>query len=263
MKKIPDEMPQDPSNVQPSAGLSRRSLIKKGTVAGVAATVGLATYQLAATHVEVAQAHGTAHRDSVQTILTIARTTERLAVTFVSNGVKHAEQLGLHGATLANVKAVLVEEQIHELYLKDQGADVLASEFSFPHGPKTFEDLPTFLKTLAEIGGVFDTVYLAATKELAQLGRPDLAQIAAQVAWVEGEHLALGRQIGIDFGIISPPANNWAFAPVLIPSVGALPGIAKKEGYLSPRKGNSYTYHQVSTDDPGMIYRHPFAASDS
>jgi len=264
MKKTPDETP--PSHVQqtkPSSAWSRRSLIKKGTAAGVVATTGLAAFQLAGAHVEVAQAHGTDCVDSVQTILTIARTTERLAVTFVSNGVKHAEQLGLHGATLANVKAVLIEEQIHELYLKDQGAKVLASEFSFPHGPETFEDLATFLKTLAEIGGVFDTVYLAAAKEFAQLRRPDLVQVAAQVAWVEGEHLALGRQIGIDFGLISPPANNWAFAPALIPTVGALPAIAKKEGYLSPRKGNSYTYHQVSTDDPGIIYRRPFAAESS
>ena len=91
-------------------------------------------------------------------------------MTFVSNGIKHAAQLGLSGATLENVRAVAIEEQIHEYYLRDQGAGVLASEFSFPYGPETFEDLPTFLKTLAEIGGVFDTAYLAATKEFAAVG---------------------------------------------------------------------------------------------
>ena len=264
MKKTRDEMFSDHTNGQQMESLtarrSRRTLLK-GTVAGVAATAGIAAYPLIRKHVEVATAHasGSDCVDSLHTILTVARTTERLAVTFVSNGVKHAEQLGLSGATLANVKAVLVEEQIHELYLQGLGAGFLASEFSFPHGPETFEDLKTFLATLAEIGGVFDTVYLAATKELAELGRADLAQVAAQTAWVEGEHLALGRQIGIDFGLLSPPANNWAFAPVLVPSVGALPALAKKEGYLSPRQGNSYTYQQVSTNDPGVIYRQPFA----
>ena len=263
MKKTPDEMSQDSSYVQPtesSAGWSRRSLITKGTAAGIAATAGIAAFQLAGANVEVAQAHNSSKcLDSVHTIITVARTAERLAVTFVSNGIKHAAQLGLSGATLENVRAVAIEEQIHEYYLRDQGAGVLASEFSFPYGPKTFEDLPTFLKTLAEIGGVFDTAYLAATKEFAQLGRPDLAQVAAQIAWVEGEHLALGRQIGINAGLIAPPANNWVFAPVLVPSVGALPALAKKEGYLSPRKGNRYAYNPISTEDPGIIYRHPYA----
>ncbi len=270
MKKTSDELAQENTTEQSmessATRQSRRSLLK-GTVAGVAATAGisgLAAYGLAATtHVEAAAAHGTGCVDSFQTILTVARTLERLAVTFVENGVKHAEQLGLSGATLANVKAVLVEEQIHELFLHDHGAGVLASDFSFPHGPKSFTDIKIFLQTLAEIGGVFDTVYLAATKEFAELGRPDWAQVAAQIAWVEGEHLALGRQIGINIGLISPPANNWAFAPSLIPSVGALPAIAKKEGYLSPRPGNHYAYHQVSIDDPGVIYRKPFVASSS
>ena len=54
MKKTPDEMPQDSSNVQPtesSANWSRRSLMKKGTVAGIAATAGLAAFQLAGANV--------------------------------------------------------------------------------------------------------------------------------------------------------------------------------------------------------------------
>lgn len=258
--KTPDEMSQETATTTLRESFTTRRSLLKGTVAGVAATAGIAASPLIGMHVEVASAHGSSCVDSIQTILTVARTLERLAVTFVSNGAKHAERLGLSGATLVNVKAVLVEEQIHEIFLKDQGGGVLASDFSFPHGPETFEDLKTFLTTLAEIGGVFDTVYLAAVKEFAELGRSDLAQIAAQIAWVEGEHLALGRQIGVDFGLIAPPANNWAFAPSLIPSVGALPALAKKEGYLSPRPGNNYTYQQVSISDPGVMYRRPFAA---
>ena len=259
MKKTSNEIAQDATNVQPKALFARRSLLK-GTVAGAAATAGLAASSLVGMNIEGAEAKEERYRDSVYRILTVARTLERLAVTLVTHGIEHAEQLGLSGATLMNVKAVLIEEQIHEFFLYDQGAGYLASEFSFPYGPETFEHLPTFLNTLAEIGGNFDTVYLAAVKELAELGRPRLAQIAAQIAWVEGEHLALGRQIGIDFGLIAPPANNWAFAPSLIPSVGSLPAIAREKGYLSPRPGNRYIYHPVSTYDTGVIHRRPFAA---
>lgn len=145
----PDEMAQENTTSQSEESLARRSrrALLKGAVAGVAATgiAGLAAYPLMGT-IEVAKASGSSCLDSFQTILTIARTLERLAVTFVDNGVKHAAQLGLSGATLVNVKAVLVEEQIHERFLQSQGAGVLASDFNFPHGPTTFTDIKTFLK---------------------------------------------------------------------------------------------------------------------
>ncbi len=86
------------------------------------------------------------------------------------------------------------------------------------------------------------------------MGQPVLARIAGQIATIEAEHRALGRFIG---GLV--PADNWAFSPVLISSVGAAPDAVKEAGYLSPRAGNSYTYHQVSTDDQGVVYREPVA----
>ena len=42
--------------------------------------------------------------------------------------------------------------------------------------------------------------------------------------------------------------NNWAFAPVFIESVSDAPAVIQAAGYLSPTKGNSYTYKQVSTN---------------
>ena len=235
----------------------RRSMLK-GIIAGAAGATGLAVGASALL------VPGTAHAqnasggcdDSVKTILSVAATAERLAVTFYTHGLAHAGQLGLSWGSLAAIKAALVEEQIHELFFVANGGSPLASTFSFPHGEETFENLSVFIATQQQLEGVFDSAFLAAIKEFADMGLSHLAQIAGQIATVEAEHRALGRFIG---GL--SPADNWAFSPVLIPSVGAAPAVVKKAGYLSPRPGNSYAYHQVSTEDDGVVYREPFAES--
>lgn len=235
----------------------RRSVLK-GVLAGAAGATGLALGASAlfvpgAAH---AQSASGGCDDSVKTILSVAATAERLAVTFYTHGLAHAEQLGLSWGSRAAIKAALVEEQIHELFFVANGGSPLASTFSFPHGEDTFEHLSVFISTQQQLEGVFDSAFLAAIKEFADMGMSGLAQIAGQIATVEAEHRALGRFIG---GLV--PADNWAFSPVLIPSVGAAPAIVKQAGYLSPRPGNSYTYHQVSTEDDGVVYREPFAAA--
>ncbi|GAC1520158.1 MAG: hypothetical protein NVS3B14_22070 [Ktedonobacteraceae bacterium] len=188
--------------------------------------------------------------------MSVAATAERLAVTFYSHGLAHADQLGLSWGSRAVIKAALVEEQIHELFFVANGGVPLTSTFSFPHGDETFENLGVFISTQQQLEGVFDSAFLAAIKEFADMGLSGLAQIAGQIATVEAEHRALGRFIG---GLV--PANNWAFSPVLVASVGAAPALVKEAGYLSPRPGNSYTYQQVSTEDGGVIYREPFAVA--
>ena len=194
--------------------------------------------------------------DSIVDILTVARTAEQLAVTFYTNGIANADKLGITGDNLAYLKAALVEEQIHQLFFTANGGQSLATTFSFPQGPQTFTDLKTFIATQQQLEGVFDSAFLAAIMEFAQLGRPDLAQIAGQIATVESEHRALGRVIG---GLI--PADNWAFTPVLVTSVGAAPALVQKAGYLSPMSGNSYTYQQVDTSGAGVEQLKPFSMS--
>ncbi|GAC1402318.1 MAG: hypothetical protein NVSMB49_18220 [Ktedonobacteraceae bacterium] len=189
-------------------------------------------------------------------IFTIARTAERLAVTFYSHGLSHADKLGISGADKQYLRAALIEEQIHEYFFRAAGGDILASTFSFPHGEETFENLNIFIATQQQLEGVFDSAFLAAVKEFGIHGRPDLSQIAAQVACIESEHRALGRAIG---GLV--PADNWAFAPVLIAKVADAPALVAAAGYLSPEKGNSYTYEPVSTEDDGIIYRSPFSVA--
>ncbi len=237
---------------------SRRNLLK-GAVAGAAGVTGLTVAGIALGHNAASAApHNSNCVTPIADIFTIARTAERLAVTFYTNGLRHAERLGLRGADYQNIRAALIEEQIHELYFASAGGKYLASTFSFPHGDDTFENLQTFIATQQQLEGVFDSAFLAAVKEFGLQGRPDFSQIAAQIATIEAEHRALGRAIA---GLV--PADNWAFTPVLIGKVGDAPALVKKAGYLNPRKGNSYTYAQVSTKDPGVVYRAPFAVACS
>ncbi len=196
--------------------------------------------------------------DSIVTILTVARTAEQLAVTFYTNGINNASQLGISGSNLDYLKAALIEEQIHQQFFAANGGQSLATTFSFPNGAKTFTDLNTFIATQQQLEGVFDSAFLAAIFEFAQLGRPDLAQIAGQIATVESEHRALGRVIGN-----LTPADNWAFTPVLIATVGDAPALVTKAGYLSPTSGNSYTYQQVSTNDTSILYQKPFSVGST
>ena len=239
---------------------SRRNLLK-GAVAGAAGVTGLVVagaaleYQPAAAATAVNKAKCVT---PIADILTIARTAERLAVTFYTNGLQNADKLGLKPYEKEYLRAALVEEQIHELFFAKAGGKYLASTFSFPQGEETFEQLKLFIATQQQLEGVFDSAFLAAVKEFALQQRPDLAQIAAQIACIESEHRALGRAIG---GLM--PADNWSFTPVLIGKVGDAPALVAKAGYLSPKKDNTYTYHQVSTDDAGVVYRTPFAAACS
>ena len=196
--------------------------------------------------------------DSAVTILTVARTAEQLAVTFYTNGINNASKLGISGNNLDYLKAALIEEQIHQQFFAANGGQSLATTFSFPQGSTTFTDLNAFITTQQQLEGVFDSAFLAAIFEFAQMGRPDLAQISGQIATIEAEHRALGRVIGN-----LTPADNWAFSPVLLASVGDAPALVTKAGYLSPTSGNSYTYQQVSTSDASIMYTKPFSVGST
>jgi len=186
----------------------------------------------------------------IKAIFTVARTAEQLAVTFYSNGLANADALGLGPEAQGQIQAALVEEQIHQQFFTAQGGDSLADTFSFPNGAKTFSDLGTFIATQQQLEGVFDSAFLAAIREFAEMGEPRLAQIAGQIACIESEHRALGRDIG---GL--DPADNWVYAPVLVSFVADAPKLVKDAGYLSPVAGNTYKYVPVDTSLAGIDYK--------
>ncbi len=243
---------------------TRRKLIK-GAAVGAGGVVALSTAALlipkgvvrASTTAEGAEA-------TAKQIFSIAATAERLAVTFYTHGVEHARQLRLSGASLAAIKAALVEEQIHELFFVANGGVPITSTFSFPHGDDTFESLERFIETQQQLEGVFDSAFIAAVKEFALMGMARVSQIACQIAMIESEHRALGRFIAQQAGLenFEQPADNWAFAPALLESVSDAPAVVAAAGYLSPKPGNTFTYQQVSTEDAGVVFRTPVTAGE-
>ena len=205
----------------------------------------------------------TAATETPVTIFSIAATAERLAVTFYSNGVANAALLGLTGASLDAVKAFLIEEQIHELFFEANGGVALTSTFSFPQGPATFTSLANFIATQQQLEGAFDSAFIAAAYEFAAMGNAAVARIAVQIAMIEEGHRTVGRFIG---GL--DPAEDNAFAPQLVPNVGAAAGVLKAAGYLSPVAGNTYTYTpqdfasaSLSPVFANIMQQKPFAAT--
>ena len=227
---------------------SRRALLKTAAIGATGAALASATALTALpVHAESVRAS-----DSFQTIANIAATAEALAVTFYTNGIAHNNRLKIPANNLVYLKAAVVEEQIHYNFLVSLGANPLATTFSFPCGMDTFEHLNTFIATLQQLEEAFIAAYLAAVGEFASMGSPSTAQIAAQIACVEGEHRVLGRDI-----LGASPANNVAFEPILLKTVGQAPGVLASEGYLSPKGQNSFAYHAAASTFPGLIDRAP------
>lgn len=226
---------------------SRRWLLKAAAATGGVATLG-STVALTALP---AHAEATQGSSADKEIFSIAATAEQLAVTFYAEGIAKASGMGITGDNLTYLKAALVEEQIHRDFLVAQGGVPLTDTFSFPYGASTFTDMYHFVQTLGDLELLFTSAYLLSVKGWAAMGKPTLAQIGAQLACVEGEHRALGRSIAYE------PANNVAFEPVFFTALSQIVPTVKREGYLSPVAGNSYTYHAVSTDYPAIIDRTP------
>lgn len=247
---------------------SRRSMLKGAVVgtAGVAAVAGLAvggfvlTEQNKGENAHAASSDYNSYHDSspdsVQTILNIAITAEHLGVTFYTNVLRHADQLGFGNTARRDLKAALIEEQIHLNFLAKNGAKPLTTHFSFPDGDDTFRRMDRFIRTQQWLEILFTAAYIVAAKEFAMLGKFDLVQVAGQIGTVEAEHRAVGRAIA---GLV--PADNHAFSPIVLRTVGDAPGILKKMGFLNPRKGNGYDYSSYDTSSSDVMMRDSSASN--
>lgn len=227
---------------------SRRTLLKSA----IAGAGGLALVGFAGGGQALAHPFKASSGDTITSIFSVAATAEELAVTFYSQGIANAAKLGISGSNLTYLKAARAEEQNHKEFLVANGGSPLTSTFSFPSGAATFTHLNLFINTLEQLEVDFIAAYLAAVKELASMEQPRLAQIAAQIMGIECEHRTLGRDIG---GLT--PADNFAYEPVVLATVGDAVAALKDQGYLSPKSGNSFEYHPVSDRFPGVIHLQP------
>ena len=233
---------------------SRRSVLKGAMVgtAGVAGVAGLAAAGIILTEPKgdktAAHAAAAAAPDAVKTILNIAATAETLAVIFYTQGLENAKWLYLSNPAFLDLEAARLEEMQHLQFLLKQGAKPLTKTFSFPKGADTFKNLGKFIQTQQLLETLFVAAYIVAAKEFALLQKPDLVQIAGQIGAVEAEHRAIGRAIG---GL--RPANNEAFAPVHLKKVSDAPTVLKNSGFLTPKKGNSFSFWTPYMNNSGVI----------
>lgn len=259
LMKTSDEMSNEAPGTTTLA--TRRSFLRKAAfgaagVTGVAAVSAgvLSAFPKTAAHAATLTKATSNCTDSVQTILNVAATAEQLAVTFYTNAIANASDLGISGNNLNYLTNALVEEQLHENLLLTAGGKTLTSTFSFPYGEDTFDDINKFVTTLDQLETAFESAYLAAIKEFADQNQSGLAQLAGQIVTIEAEHRVIGRSI---LNSIHFP-NNRAFTPVYVKSVSDAVNVLAAEGYLSPKSGNSYTYKAVSTSDPHVEQKKPF-----
>lgn len=211
---------------------SRRNMLKGAIATAAGAAIASSPIIAGAVHAESLKNASLAGE-----IFTVAATAETLAVTFYNHALSNARALGLSGYFYEQMEAIAYEEDIHRSFFIANGGKVLTSTFSFPKGMATFESRRYFVETQQQLEAVFDSAFLLAVKAFAGAGSSSLAQIAAQIACVEQGHLVVGRIFDWLF-----PAEPYVFAPVLFTSLGQIVPTVTSAGYLSPKKGNSFSY---------------------
>ncbi len=201
--------------------LSRRGFLQGSALVAAASAVGFGG--MFGIHTNQAVPAG----DAIADILNIAATAKSFAVTHYYRSLQSTTKAKFTAAQIAYLKAGLESEQAHLDFLVANGAKPLVTEFYFPAG--TFDTAKTFGVVTGIAETVFVGAYLAATRRFAELGQPLLAATAAQVAVVEGQHLALVNDIA---GIF--PNNVALAAPVFYNVSDAVPVV---QPLLDGKKG--------------------------
>ena len=194
----------------------------------------------------VVRAGQQAGEEHVQDIVDTALLAERVAVTFYYAGLStpsivqaiaahsRAPGAGPSGepVTVAAVRAALYQEHAHEMLFARLGGAPTARAFYFP--ASVFVDLGytsrpgTFLWMLDHLETAVIGLYLAVIKRCGELGRRDLAVLAARILGVECEHRALYRMVSQD-----DPADNITLEVADFATVGAAAAAAALQPYLT------------------------------
>lgn len=233
-----------------AASMSRRQLLL-GAVAGAAGAAGAGAAAVAFLNGFALPAEA-APSDGLTEYFSILATGEALFVTLYSNAVANHKQLNFSGEALDALLAIRTEEQIHLNFALANGGVPATTHFSFPHGAATFTNRSLFLETQQLGENLTNGALLAWIKDMAKMGFPRLAQIGGELMQVEGGHRVVGRVL-----MNANPWDNWAFGPVALSSFLQVPAAVKAAGFLSPRPGNDFAYHQVSASFPGVINTTP------
>lgn len=245
--------------------ISRRDMLK-GTLAGGVATA--ASFSGIFGYNQVFAQEG---NDDVATILNLAATAETFACTHYYLALTESN-IALSPDEISIIKGFLDSELQHLEFLNANGAESLVSEFYTPEN--IFNDRQQFSLITEQAEFAFIGAYMGAVRRIAELGNPELATTAAQVAAVEQEHLALVRQIGgrrpnnqslarapffntSDVVPVLQPflegAENFD-GPVAFPGADAIRDIIRDEGVLAITPAISpQAFQGLSDDDSSNI----------
>ena len=193
--------------------LTRRAMLRGGTVAGATALAGLGQYRgLLRAAAQV--------RPEVQAIIDAAATLEAMEVTYIG-AVRHraSPQVGLlnlgdNAGAVRYLRAAQCEEEAHYHFLLSEGAVPASTRFTFPDD--VFQSRSTALRILLDLEEIELGLYMAAAREFAALGDLRLVEIAFQIGAVEGGHRVLLKGLIDEY-----PPNNLAFSMSRFPSVAA------------------------------------------
>jgi len=160
---------------------------------------------------------GTYTTESIQQIINVAVTAEHLAITFLTNGIKNADAIGLTsnpkdkpGLYLQVIQAQLLEELLHAQFLEAFGAKPITDTFT--PDPAAYSGLIPFFKAVEVADTIFVAAYETANREFAEMGQPTLAKYAYQIGAVEAEHRVFARTAQALSGVATAvPPNNKAY----------------------------------------------------
>lgn len=169
-----------------AAGLAGGGLL----ATGLAACGGQGTSVVAAEPPppKVGPAGITAGPQEIGVALDALATAEAVAVTFLSELLKDPK--GKVAANADVLRAANAAEAAHYAFLTEQGGEPIDTTFWIPDD--WFADP---FGTIATSEVLFVEAYLAAITAFAKAGEGELARQAAQIAGVEGEHLAFARKV--------------------------------------------------------------------
>lgn len=182
-----------------SKHFSRRTVLK-GALAGSASL--LSFNQL----FNYSQLSAQDNTSDAQTIVNLAVTAEMIACTHYYR-VLTESNIELAPNEIEMLKGFLDAELQHLEFLYANNSVPVSTDFYLPLD--VYNDREQFSEITEQLETTFIAAYLAATRQLAELGQPLLAATAAQVSAIEQEHLSLVR------GIRGVRPNNTALARAL------------------------------------------------
>lgn len=198
--------------------------------------------------------------ESIGQIINVAATAEALAVTLtgavIAGAAKYDGGTGLPAMVVAWVKGIQAEEYAHYQYLVGAGAKPLTTTFTVPQNLAGItNDSKTLLNFVVQAETLFIGAYIAAAQEFTQLGKPDLAKVAYQIAGVEAEHRTLAN-----FALGAAPPNNVGFEKALFHNVGEAAAAVQGLGLLgasNPAATLRFEDFKGSVDSTGVSQTTP------